>query len=295
MKFAVDRFDDGGIMRFHRVRTSVLATGLAIALSVLAVVPGLAASSTVTVTSGNMSGWFFWDDRFDTTASATGTLVTGPASPPLGVGSAQLKTPGASDGQALILASYQGTRLADITRLRYSTYRSSSDAGNLLAIALQFNIDYSPTDANAGFQGRLVFEPYQGAPANPVPQATWQTWDPQAGKWWASNTSAGGSGGLCPQSAPCTWAQVLSNWTDIRIHPTLGAIVFKAGSSWAGFDGNVDAFTIGVNGNEVTYNFEPTVGPPTNKDQCKNGGWQQFNTPAFKNQGDCVSYTNNGK
>lgn len=40
----------------------------------------------------------------------------------------------------------------------------------------------------------------------------------------------------------------------------------------------------------------PVVGPPTNKDQCKNGGWMTFNTPrTFKNQGDCVSYTNNGK
>ncbi len=30
--------------------------------------------------------------------------------------------------------------------------------------------------------------------------------------------------------------------------------------------------------------------PPTEKDQCKNGGWQQFNAPAFTNQGQCVSF-----
>jgi hypothetical protein len=30
--------------------------------------------------------------------------------------------------------------------------------------------------------------------------------------------------------------------------------------------------------------------PPTSKDQCKDGGWQNFNNPAFKNQGDCLSY-----
>lgn len=35
-----------------------------------------------------------------------------------------------------------------------------------------------------------------------------------------------------------------------------------------------------------------TVGPPTNKDQCKDGGWMTFNSPSFKNQGQCVSYTN---
>ena len=37
------------------------------------------------------------------------------------------------------------------------------------------------------------------------------------------------------------------------------------------------------------------VGPPTGKDQCKKDGWKTFNNPTFKNQGDCVSYTNNGK
>lgn len=29
---------------------------------------------------------------------------------------------------------------------------------------------------------------------------------------------------------------------------------------------------------------------PTTKDQCKNDGWKKFNSPSFKNQGDCVSY-----
>lgn len=32
------------------------------------------------------------------------------------------------------------------------------------------------------------------------------------------------------------------------------------------------------------------VGPPTNKDQCKKDGWQVFNNPAFKNQGQCVKF-----
>ena len=40
----------------------------------------------------------------------------------------------------------------------------------------------------------------------------------------------------------------------------------------------------------------PPVGPPANANQCKNGGWQTFNTPrSFKNQGDCVQYVNTGK
>lgn len=38
------------------------------------------------------------------------------------------------------------------------------------------------------------------------------------------------------------------------------------------------------------------TGPPINKDQCKNGGWQKFTVPRkFKNQGDCIQYVNTGK
>lgn len=31
------------------------------------------------------------------------------------------------------------------------------------------------------------------------------------------------------------------------------------------------------------------IGPATDKNQCKNGGWQAFNNPPYQNQGDCVS------
>jgi hypothetical protein len=44
---------------------------------------------------------------------------------------------------------------------------------------------------------------------------------------------------------------------------------------------------------DITVNGVPQVlqvGPPTSKDQCKKGGWQSFNNPTFKNQGDCVSF-----
>ena len=34
---------------------------------------------------------------------------------------------------------------------------------------------------------------------------------------------------------------------------------------------------------------------PTNADQCKKGGWQTFDSPAFKNQGDCIQFFNTGK
>jgi YVTN family beta-propeller protein len=35
----------------------------------------------------------------------------------------------------------------------------------------------------------------------------------------------------------------------------------------------------------------PTHGP-TNKDECKDGGWQTFTNPTFKNQGQCIKFVN---
>jgi hypothetical protein len=32
------------------------------------------------------------------------------------------------------------------------------------------------------------------------------------------------------------------------------------------------------------------VGPPSDEDECKNGGFRTFNNPSFRNQGECVSF-----
>jgi hypothetical protein len=53
-------------------------------------------------------------------------------------------------------------------------------------------------------------------------------------------------------------------------------------------EGTADISNITVNGVLQV----PLVGPPTSKDQCKKGGWQNFNNPSFKNQGQCVAYVN---
>jgi hypothetical protein len=48
--------------------------------------------------------------------------------------------------------------------------------------------------------------------------------------------------------------------------------------------GTADITNISVNGETQVPS------PQAQKDQCKNGGWQSFTSPAFKNQGDCVSF-----
>jgi hypothetical protein len=51
--------------------------------------------------------------------------------------------------------------------------------------------------------------------------------------------------------------------------------------SWAG------RLTVTTNDDPVA---EPPPATPSSPEQCKRGGWQTFADPAFKNQGQCVSF-----
>ena len=247
--------------RNKRSRSTVrvaLALVFAIALALVAApnqqIPRALAATTVVVTPDNLNGWVFDGDG---TVGGSGSFVAGPGTPPLSSGSARLMLTTAASSEILVLPGNLGLALSTITKLQYSSYRSSVDAGNNLALALQLNVDYDPADTLDGWQGRLNYEPYQASGVSgTVIQNTWQTWNPLLGKWWASGAPGNSA---CPQAAPCTWAQVLATYPNIRIHPNalFGALQFKAGSNWAGFDGNVDAFTIGVNNVDTTYDFEP--------------------------------------
>jgi hypothetical protein len=159
----------------------------------------------------------------------------------------------------LILVSYAGTRLDRVTELSYSTYRSTADAGNNLAIALQLNVDYDVTDAAAGYQGRIVYEPYHSY-GGQVVQGIWQTWNTLTGKWWGTKSTVTRNGvstaNPCVQATPCTWTQLLTAFPNAGVHATYGAVVLKAGSGWGGFQGNVDRLVIGIDGTSATFDFE---------------------------------------
>ena len=47
---------------------------------------------------------------------------------------------------------------------------------------------------------------------------------------------------------------------------------------------------LGLWAGELDVTTSILVGPPLTLAACKNGGWQTFNNPVFKNQGDCVSF-----
>lgn len=216
---------------------------------------------SVSVTPDSMHGWSFIDDQQNVPCSdPTGCrLVIGPTGQPLGNGSAELAATARTDGLALALGDYAGTPLSHVTSLSYSTYRQSVDSSHVLAIALQFNVDFDLSDASNAWQGRIVFEPYMTA-GNTVPDSTWQSWNTLAGKWWGTRSTVTVNGvsttNPCVQSSPCTWAELLQKFPNIGFHRTYGGIVLKAGSGWLGFRGNVDALTIGLDGANTTFSFD---------------------------------------
>jgi hypothetical protein len=235
----------------NKMKTNKFFTILMILALLLVAMPAASAGAagTVTVTPPDLNGWAFVQE----TPTGTGSLVLGPGTPVMGSGSARFTLD--STGRELFgTLAYAGIRLDQITSLEYSTYRSSTDPGDLLAVTLQFDMDYDLTDADTAWQGRLVFEPYFTAGSGNIPEDTWQTWTPLDGLWWASGAPGNT---VCPQAAPCTLASLLSVYQNAGLRAGVGVLQFKAGGPWAGFDGNVDAFTIGIGSDTTIYDFQP--------------------------------------
>lgn len=274
----------------RKKRGLVVSVVVSIVMMFAMVLPAFA-DTTVRVDPTNMHGWVFVND--ETNGPGSGDFVNGPGTPPLGTGSMHFVLTGASDGQIAALPDFLGTKLSALTTLKYSTYQSVTNPSNATAIALQFNVDKDVTDADNSYQGRIVYEPYNNN-GGTVPQGTWNQWDglnSGNAKWWLSHSSTQFDNN-CPQSSPCTLSHIISLYPNIGIHPTLGAVILKAGSGWSAFDGNADELIIGVSGTNTTYDFEhnPLIGPPTTLLECKKDGWQTFNNPSFDNQGQCIKY-----
>jgi hypothetical protein len=285
---------------------TTIAVAVLILMAAVALIPvgrafAQTCGATVLVTPSNLNGW--------TTSEVPGLtdvdFVSGPATPPIGVGSAQLSiatTPGAGDEAAQLRnPNYAGTKISDLTTLSYSTYvQQYGSGGQAPYIILQVD-----NDGNGSVDDLLFFEPvYQDAtffPSNPQQSLalnTWQTWDALNGGWWSLNGIAGATPGTGVKSLD-DYLAAAPNATIVNSASGAGGVRIVAGfgeGAWNGFVGNVDAFTIGASSCNTTFNFEPQVGPPANANQCKNGGWKTFNTPhTFKNQGDCIQAANTGK
>jgi hypothetical protein len=232
-----------------------------------------------------------------TRQNGTGDFVVGPATPPSGVGSLSLKTPGTvhngSDKVYLFNYDHVGTTLSSINAISYSTYRdASSTATPVQVTALNIEVDFNGPEVAGGFT-TLVFEPVYNTAQGPIIPGQWQSWDAFSGGnavWWSTKDIPG----VCSFNCFVTWNQILAANPDATI---LGGFGVNQGGGNDGLIANVDALRLGTSDSCVTYDFEP-YRVATTKDACKNGGWQsarRADGSTFKNQGQCVSYVETGK
>lgn len=224
------------------------------------------------------------------TPGTAAAFVDGPAAPPEGSGSLRLTTVTGSEKVFLFTYDHVGTPLAEVDEIAYSTYR---EAGSLQQdSALNVEIDYNGPEVAGGFS-TLVFEPVYNTDQGPVVTGSWQDWTATGGGTWWSTRPIGGQCAGATSACDKTWDEIVANNPDATV---LGGVGVNQGSGNAGLTADVDALTFDT----TTYDFErirdldgdgvADTDPPTDKDQCKKGGYATFNNPSFRNQGQCVSY-----
>jgi PEP-CTERM motif-containing protein len=264
-------------------KTKCLSFIVSVALSLGLVAPVRA--GTVEVTPANMNGWTLnsFDDNGNIVNNGpyygTAAMVSGPATPPIGVGSAHLATPvGAGDGAAAIATEqFDNTFLSSITALSYSAYDVTNNGQQFPYLAISINtgaIDNTDDEgATANTLDTLFFEPpYQqpstGNPSLPDQGATvqnvWQTWNAYVGGFW-DNNGIGNPGQGSPGVEPLSTFLAAYPLATIQNggYPGLGGIALQVGFGSPGdtYDGYVDNFIIGINGSNTTYDFDPNPTP----------------------------------
>ncbi len=239
------------------------------------------ADTTVTVTPGSMDGWAFYSTNSSGivgTGTGTGQMVNGPATPPLGTGSANLNVGAANGDQSVQLrnSDWAGTKLSDLTALSYSTYATSYNGAQLPYLTIW--ICYTAS-CPGGRNDRLWFEPtYSSSTAGngnpftaqgPVALNTWQTWDTLTGMWYSDSGSPNANAFPTDPNGPGDHAITLQQFMVAFPNATIrndtgqgrGGIRIASGfaSSGDNFNTNVDAFKIGTAAGTTTYDFELTA------------------------------------
>ncbi len=251
------------------------ASALLISAALLVPVPGSggAQAAVIVVDPSNMGNWAF--DNRDVNGiqganpNSSGGMVVGPDTPPLGTGSANLAAGngsigGGGDGsEELRNTGYAGTLISQITTLMYSTYVTSNNGQQFPYFGLMVD-----TDGDTAYDDIFFFEPPYQTPSTGNPSLinqgdpilnTWQSWDALAGGWWDNNGNCGPGTGVDTLQA-CLGADY--NTATIANAPDgLGGVRFNVGfaSDTDIFNGYVDAFTIGINNVDTTYDFDPAA------------------------------------
>ena len=234
----------------------------------------MASAAMVTVSPANMNGWSFFslNDTYNgPQIGAIGQMVSGPATPPLGTGSAELSTTvnGGGGGVGITTGAFDGTLLSSITSLSYSAYCAANNGQQFPYLALNVNLN-----DGSGNQDTLFFEPPYQTPAAGGPGVVnqgatvmnqWQSWNAKIGSFWDNNGTLGygGYGGVGTLAAFEAYYPNAAIADSSPPYSMIDGVTLQVGFGSDGdtFTGYVDDVTIGTVAGTTTYDFEPAVVP----------------------------------
>jgi len=203
-----------------------------------------------------------------------------------------------------------GATFSEPITLNVHAVGAGNTVGSLLYTTTQtFNIPYRPsaspscTGADAGkwsdgttcyngFATPITFNTSTTWPNNAIVSVAYNTTHYGATPYGESTACFGSSGGCGYDSLN----------VGLNYPPTAGTVPNPSdaylNSTWAGAycDNGVSGtgtFRLDSgcwSGYQPAFRITAASTSPTSADQCKNNGWKTFNSPAFKNQGDCVSW-----
>ena len=245
-------------MRTAKSRIGLPLVCAATAFAAFGFAPGTSQAATVDVTPGNMASynWAFdnrgaptYDPRTEPTA--TTEMVTGPAIPPLGSGSAHLATgngtTGGDGGAELRNTGYVGLELSAITALSYSTYATAWYGQHLPYLMLYLSNG-----------DRMSFEPTYSPTQGAVTLNTWQTWDAVAGMWYDDN----GNGNLGVGNVISWNDMLIANVGATIVNQSNGLGGIRISTGFASADDQFNTYVDNLAINDTTYNFELAAATP---------------------------------
>lgn len=201
------------------------------------------------ITEGDLDdSWFILNEGG---TSGSMKFIQGHGSPPSGTGSALFTLENSDDEIGLARKIFDGpTSLSSITGLTYSTFKLT-EGRNTVKVQLEVNYDDES-------EGTLVFEPVieTGDVSN---MSEWQTWYILTDAGWKANGAPENDN--CSVDTSCTLNEITEAFPNASIvskpdFDGAGLITFKAGPDSPGFQGAVDGFTLSLNGEPASYDFE---------------------------------------
>jgi hypothetical protein len=241
------------------------------------------ASTQSIMVSGNTSsgenqpGWLFNRDISTATPYEFNAVTAS-----TGIGSLYVLPIGSTAADKFIGENFINKPVSDITTISYDfKIGTGGDATDKAQFYMNVYANFGVSDDFKFYDCRYNVVPTIGSTSG----FTTVTFDPTQA--YPVTTRGGAS------SSPFTCPAVPADMNLLSAGSTVRAFALNVGdtsTSDVGLDGYLDNVVVTLGSDMTVYDFEPAL-TPSDKDECKKNGWMMFNTPFFKNQGDCVSFT----